>query len=201
MDGTRDITPEVESASPEVEFGPTGRRFRPSVSRGTVWLALAGLAVALLGAQLWREHRQRGPEREAAIAIEAYTEAWSAHDVDAVRAVLAPGATFSSAENLDHPLFTMTGSQLDDLLEGMFDANVSLETTGRVAVVGDGPARASVPQRIGYQVQGLSVVEEGTSLFSLVVVDGEVRIAQHVWWRPQNPRYPSMLWVVDRVTP
>jgi hypothetical protein len=197
MDGVREIEPEPA----EVEFGRSERRLLPARLRAKAWLALAGIAIALLAGQLWREHRQTGPERAAAIAIEAYTEAWTAHDAAGVRAVLAPGATFSSSENLDHPLFTVTGGQLDNLLEGMFEANVSLQTTGRVMVIGDGPARASVPQRIRYEVNGLSVVEDGISHFSLVVRGGETRIAQHIWWRPQNPQYPSMLWVVDGATP
>jgi hypothetical protein len=201
MDGTRDITPEIEPAGPEVEFGPSGRRLLPPGLRARAWLALVGLAVALLAAQLWREHRQSAPEREAAIAIEAYTEAWSAHDADAVRAAMASGSTFASGESLEHPLFSVTGGQLDSLLDGMFEANVSLETTGRVSVVGDGPARASVPQRFRYQINGLNVVEDGVSLYSLVVVNGKLKISQHVWWRPQNPQYPSMRWVVDSSTP
>ncbi|HEY2948709.1 MAG TPA: nuclear transport factor 2 family protein [Micromonosporaceae bacterium] len=197
MDGTRDIDLDPS----EVEFGSSGRSLVPAALRGKVWLALAGLVIALLAGQLWREHRQSGPEREAALAIEAYTAAWNAHDSDGVRAVLAPGATFAEAESLEHPLLTATGGQIDAVLDAMFDAGVSLETTGRVIVVGDGAARATVPQRFGYQVNGLNVSEDGVSLFSLVRVGGGTRIAEHVWWRPQGPQYPSMRWVVDSSTP
>jgi hypothetical protein len=193
MDGTRNL----EVHPPEVEFGPSGRRIAPAWLRGKAWLALVSLLAALLAGQLWREHRQSGPERAAAETIEAYTEAWNAHDADAVRAVLGPGATFSSAELLDHPLFTVAGAQFDTVLDAMFDAAVSLETTGRYTVVGNGRARATVPQRFRYQVNGLDVVEDGISLYTLVVVDHDVKISQHAWWRPQGPRYPSMLWVVD----
>ncbi|HEY3007644.1 MAG TPA: nuclear transport factor 2 family protein [Micromonosporaceae bacterium] len=197
MDGTRDI----DLGTSEVEFGPSARNLVPAALRGKVWLALAGLVIALLAGQLWREHRQSGPERDAALVIEAYTAAWNAHDLDGVRAALAPGATFAEAESLEHPLLTATGDQIDTVLDAMFDAGVALETTGRITVVGVGPVRATVPQRLRYRVNGLDVVEDGVSLVSLVVAGGHMKIAQHTWWRPQNPRYPSMRWVVDSSTP
>jgi hypothetical protein len=165
-----------------------------------VALAVAVTVALVLAGALYRAQRQSDDERAVTAAITAYTAAWNAHDVAAVRATMFPGCTFSASDNIRHePMFTAEwGPSLDNALTKLFASNVTLETRGRVLLAGD-TTRASVAQRYRYTVYGLTVVEDGISHYTLSpATSGRgLRIAQHVWWRPKVPASPSMLWILD----
>jgi hypothetical protein len=165
-----------------------------------VALALAVTVAVVLAGALYRIQRQSDDERAVTAAIAAYTAAWNAHDVSAVRATMFPGCTFSASDNIRHePMFTAEwGPDLDGALTKLFGANLTLETRGRVLMAGDS-TRASVTQRFRYTVYGLNVVEDGISHYTLSPAPSGtgLRIAQHVWWRPKVPASPSMLWILD----
>jgi hypothetical protein len=165
-----------------------------------VALALAVTVALVLAGALYRTQRQSDDERAVTAAIAAYTAAWNAHDLAAVRATMFPGCTFSASDNIRHePMFTAEwGPDLDGALTKLFGANLTLETRGRVLMAGDS-TRASVTQRFRYTVYGLNVVEDGISHYTLSPAPSGtgLRIAQHVWWRPKVPASPSMLWILD----
>jgi hypothetical protein len=165
-----------------------------------VALAVAVIVALVLAGALYRVQHQSDDERAVTAAIIAYTAAWNAHDVAAVRATMFPGCTFSASDNIRHePMFTAEwGPSLDDALTKLFAANVALETRGRVLMAGDN-TRASVAQRFRYTVYGLTVVEDGISHYTLSPAPSRpgLRIAQHVWWRPKVPASPSMLWILN----
>jgi hypothetical protein len=177
--------------------GSPQRELFPPLLRLKAALVVAALAIAALAGVVYLDHRRTGAEQAVASAIDTYTAAWNAHDREAVLAAMTPYATFTAGDNLESPLFRVeVGPDLDRLLDGLFRASVSLETTGPIVLAGDNVSHASVPQRYRYQVYGLAVVEDGHSLFTLVTVDGTLKVAQHVWWRPRRPPSPSMLWAV-----
>jgi hypothetical protein len=198
---TEDLGLVVSSDSPQTgpPADPRKHRSFPLLFRLKAALVAAGLAIAVLGGALYLEHRQTPLERQAADAIETYTAAWNAHDRAAVLAAMTAGGSFAAGDILERPLLSAAvGPELDRLLGSMFSASVSLETTGRL-VLADAPrtARAqhvSVTQRYRYHVYGVPVVEAGISLFTLVPVNGALKVAQHVWWRPLAATAPSMLW-------
>jgi hypothetical protein len=43
-------------------------------------------------------------------------------------------------------------------------------------------------------VAGVSVTEQGVSLFTLVQLQDRPVILEHLWWRPLASQAPSMLW-------
>jgi hypothetical protein len=158
-------------------------------------------AVALAGALYYVQHRSDG-EREAMAAIAAYSRAWNAHDVAAIRKAMAGNGTFAASDALDRgTLFTAyIGPELDRVMAKLFEAGVRLETPGTVVIAGDDPTRASIPQRFSYTVYGLTVHEDGISHYTLgPVSEGNPRlvVVQHVFWRPRTPGNPSMLWILD----
>jgi hypothetical protein len=178
---------------------PPHRRARFSQTlRLKAALAVALLAVAGLAVAMYLDHRQTDEERAVSAAIEAYTAAWNAHDHAALRAAMAPSASFAAGESLEHPLVTVAvaGPEFERLIGSLFRASVSLTTVGPVTPVVERFWRATVPQRYRYEVHGLKVVENGVSLYTLVDIDGTLKVAQHVWWRPLAPQSPSMLWAV-----
>jgi hypothetical protein len=188
----------------EVAFEPTGpsalpepraRRFSPA-ARLKAALAASVVVVAVLAGALYATRYQSATEREMSAAIEAYSAAWNAHDRDAVVAAMAPGARFAAGETLERPLVTAyAGNELDKLLSSMFGASVALKTTGRVTIAGDDTSHATVTQQFRYQVRGIQVAEDGISLYTLAPVNGKLKVAQHMWWRPRAPGAPSMLWL------
>lgn len=160
-------------------------------------LAASCVVVAVLAGVVYVDHHPTGMLATVTKAIDAYTAAWNAHDRAAILAAMAPGATFSASETLERPLFSYSaGPELDRLLDSLFAASVSLDTIGGVTLAGDDTSHATVPQRYRYKTHGLTIVEEGLSLFTLVTVGNTFKIAEHVWWRPRPPTSPSMLWVV-----
>lgn len=189
----------VSSDDPPVRESPPRRlpsAWLPSAWRLKAALVVALLTIAALTVVIYLDHRRTDVERAVDAAIEAYTAAWNAHDRPALLATMGPSATFATGESLEHPLFTgaANGPEFAQLLDSLFRASVSLKTVGPVTVVVERFWRASVPQRYRYEVHGLTVVEDGVSLYTLVDVDGRLKISQHVWWRPLAPRSPSMLW-------
>src|SRR5262245_19374373 len=147
MSDTKQSATPVES---EVIIGPVDPEVGDPTVRLKGLLALVSVAALALGGYIFVEHRRPPAEQAAARAIAAYTKAWNWNDAAGVTAAMAPGASFAAGENLENPLVTaQVGTQLDSLLGPLFDAGVSLETTGRVIMVGDdNDARASVAQRI-----------------------------------------------------
>jgi hypothetical protein len=180
----------------EVSFGATGRSTR--LIRLKVALGLAVAAAVALAGVLYFTQRLSEEELRATEAIAAYTAAWNAHDVGAVRAAMYHSGTFAPSDNIaNNSMFTATvGPELDKVLRALFDANVRLSTEGRVMIADNDPARASVPQRFRYTVYGLRVVEDGISHFTLIPDGGRLKVYQHVWWRPRVPESPSMLWAI-----
>ncbi len=193
-----------------LEGGPPQRRARlgtpdgwgvPPGRGGALAALAAALVVAVLGAALgWgiSAYRDRPDPAEQAVAdaVERYTGALKAHDAGAVAAAMSARGVFSAGEALERPLVgPLRGRELTELLERLFGASLRVETTGDLQIVGSGPYQVTVPQRISYQARGIPVVEEGVSLFTVVVGGGPPVVERHVWWRPYGGVKPSMLWV------
>lgn len=187
-----------DEAGAILRFGRSGRFGR--IDGVKVALAVAVTVALVLAGALYRTQRRSDDERAVTAAIAAYTAAWNARDVAAVKATMFPGFTFSASDNLRRePMFTAEwGPDLDGALTKLFAANVTLQTRGRVLVAGD-ETRASVAQRFRYTVYGLTVVEDGIShyTFSPSPSGPGLKVSQHVWWRPKVPASPSMLWILD----
>jgi hypothetical protein len=191
--------PEPEPAEVEtgwtIRFGRIGR-----LDPLKVTLVIAIVAVLVLAGTLYLTRRQTADERAVSAAIAAYTAAWNAHDIEAVKAAMFPGGTFGASDNIQHESMFIAswGPDLERVLTALFAANVSLETQGRVILAGD-TTRASVVQRFRYTVYGVNVVEDGISHYTLAQADRGtgLRILQHVWWRPRIPGNPSMLWIIE----
>jgi len=125
--------------------------------------------------------------------IEDYSRAVTAHDLVAVRATLMQHAVFAAGEGPDRPTIgPVRGVQLDEMLEGLFRASLSLSTTGRVEITGDGPYQVTAQQTVTYVSNGVAVHEEGVSLYSVVLFDDRPRIARHIWWRPLDSSGPAL---------
>lgn len=201
--GTVSVTVYTPDADDQPAPPPDGKPRDPAGTIRRLKIALAAavaVAVALAGALFVVQHRS-AQEQLVTDAIEAYTRAWNAHDVKAVRRALAANGTFSASDNLERvPIFTAyTGPELERVLGKLFAAGARLETTSRVLIAGDHTTRASVAQKFHYTVYGLPVAEDGLSQFTLTAAengDGLV-VAQHMWWRPRTPDYPSMLWILE----
>jgi hypothetical protein len=170
------------------------RRLRPA-TRVRIAVAAACVVAAVVSVTAYVAMRPTAQESAVTRAIERYTAAWNAHDLDAIHSAMTSSSRFSAGENLDNPLFTMyAGAELDGLLTSVFAAKVVLTTTGPISLAGDDTSHATVPQRFEYDVRGIHVAEDGFSLYTLDNINGRLRIAQHVWWRPVRPGAPSMLW-------
>lgn len=169
------------------------RRLGPALR---VALLVSVLLVGLTATGIWVvSERRAGPDRAVVEALERYTRAWNEHDPVAVRASLAERGTLAAGEHLRRALVgPMDGVELAGLVRRLARADVALETTSPPVVTGTGPYRVAVAQQFSYVVQGVSVHEEGVSLFTLVRADGRLRIAEHTWWRPFGTTSPSMLW-------
>lgn len=167
----------------------------PPGVRGLRWaLAAACALIVVLGGYIGLDHRRPDSERAAVTAVTAYLAAWNAHDAAALRAAMAPRGAFLAGDTFHLPTINVAvGPALDSLLDAMFAAQVSLETTGRVEVQGD-HQHVTVPQRLRYRAYGVDVAEDGVSLFTLIDIDGRPKVAEHMWWRPYPARAPSMLW-------
>ena len=186
---------------PMVVFGSPERdtsRATASVPRRPRWALLVACATALvLAIWVWVDHRRTGPEREAVAAVTAYVDGFNAHSGEAVRAAMAPRGGFGAGDIMRRPLITAAvGPELDRLLGAVFAAGATMEATGRMEVAPDAQ-HVTVPQRMRYHVYGVDVVEEGVSLFTLIEIDGEPKVAEHFWWRPYPARAPSMLWATN----
>jgi hypothetical protein len=195
-------TPEPTEHEPVAEVPPKAGTDR-TVLRLKIGLAAAiAVAVALAGALFVVRH-QSSEEQLVTEAVAAYTRAWNAHDAKAVRAAMALNGTFSASDSLQQmPMFTAySGPELERVLNKLFAAGVTLETTSRVLIAGDHTSRATVAQRFAYTVYGLPVAEDGLSQFTLQAGEGSDRgrlvVAQHLWWRPRPPSSPSMLWILE----
>lgn len=199
MDVDRHLEVTIERPEP----GPADDPPRPPgtrrITRLHVALALAVTVAVVLAGALYYTRHQTDTERKVTEAIVAYTAAWNAHDVAAVRAAMLSGGSFVASDNIEHEAMLSAGwgPDLDRLLTVLFAADVRLETRSRVLVAGDS-TRASVAQRFSYTVYGVRVVEDGISNYTLSPVGYSeyLKVVQHVWWRPRPPRQPSMLWLV-----
>ncbi|HLL67478.1 MAG TPA: hypothetical protein VK453_17470 [Micromonosporaceae bacterium] len=197
-----DGSPGLEPGGDRAADGGDGRQRRRTSRPVFVALALACAALLALAGLRYVEHRQSPTEAAIARAVEAYTDAWNAHDRDAVMAAMSGGANFAASETLQHPLLTAySGPELDRLLDAMFRAGVRLETTGQLSVAGTDRSHASVTQRYQYGTRGLHVVEDGISLYTFAEVGRDLKITQHVWWRPRAATTPSMRWVIEEFSP
>jgi hypothetical protein len=187
--------------TPEPDPPPTRPRFSIRRVRFNGLKVALGLAVATavaLGGALYYTQRLSDGERQATEAITAYTAAWNAHDIGAVRAAMYPSGTFAASDNIAYnSMFTAAvGPDLDRVLTALFAADVRLTVEGRVLLADDG-SRASVAQRFRYTVYGLRVVEDGISHYTLIPDGkGRLKVYQHLWWRPRVPESPSMLWAI-----
>ena len=88
-----------------------------------------------------------------------------------------------------------------ELFAAMFQAGVRLETTGDVIMAGSDRSHASVTQRYHYSTRGLKVVEDGISHYTFAEINDELKITQHMWWRPRGTNAPSMRWVIEDFSP
>jgi hypothetical protein len=184
----------AEAAPPSAD--QTGR----TVLRLKIGLAAAIAAVVAMAGALYYERHRSTEEQLAEAAVAAYTDAWNAHDLDAVKRAMAPNGTFSATDTFERsPLFTAyAGPDLDRVLGKLFNAGASLQTTSKVLISNDRPSRVSVAQRIRYKAYGVPVTEDGLSHFTLGLgPKGRLVVMQHVWWRPFEPDFPSMLWVLE----
>jgi hypothetical protein len=171
----------------------------PTTAHGTrglrVALVLAVLTAVGLAGWIWVDGHRTGAERRAVEAVIAYLDAWNAHDANGVRVAMAPRGGFGAGDNIRRPLIVAgVGPELNRLLDSVFAAGGSLESTGRIEVQRPNTQKITVPQRLRYSVFGVDVVEDGVSMFTLVEIDGRPKVYEHFWWRPYPAKAPSMLW-------
>jgi hypothetical protein len=191
---------EIDLDRPPRAAGEAGRpEPAPAAAAGTrglrVALVLAVLTAVGLGGWIWVDNRRTGAERGAVEAVIAYLDAFNAHDANGVRNAMAPRGGFGAGDNVRRPFIVAgVGPELNRLLDAVFAADGSLESTGRIEVQSPDALKITVQQRMSYTVYGVDVVEQGVSLFTLIEVDGRPKVYEHFWWRPYPARAPSILW-------
>jgi hypothetical protein len=166
----------------------------PRGVRGLRWaLAAAVVLLVALGGYIWLDHHRPASERAAVAAVTVYLKAWNAHDAPAVRAAMAPRGGFVAGDTFLRPIVNAPiGPALDDLMDAVFAADLTFETTAPMRM--QDAQHVTVPQKLHYRVYGFDVVEEGVSLLTLIDIGGVPKVAEHMWWRPYPARAPSLLW-------
>lgn len=158
-------------------------------------LALALVALGVLGVQRWRDEQLTAGQEAAVTAVGRYTDGFDRHDLAAIRGVLADQASFAAGEHLGSVIMgPFRGAELDDFYRSIFRADVHLVTDGPVQVTGTGPWHVSTLQTVTYTVAGVPVTEQAVSLYTLLDRQDSPVVIEHFWLRPLATQVPSMLW-------
>jgi hypothetical protein len=179
------------------EAPPSGPRRRPRlVVVLALLLTVVATSVGLLAARLYQGEQLDARQSAARDAVALYTAALDRHDLTAVHAVSLDQASFAEAEDLRWPMLgPLERSDRDRLFTQLFAAGLRLRSTGPAQVVGEGPYRIVVRQTVHYVAAGITIDEDGMSLFTVVDRPDGPQVSDHIWWRlPRAPK-PSMVWV------
>ncbi len=175
----------MTSVKPPIEEASTGQ---PSVSRNglraliATILALAVMVIALGAWIAYDQTTQAAVPTEIEQLLDDYLAAWEARDEAAFRSVVTEDFVINEYIYHDDPI---RGFGLSEHIRGDIDAVVNLafnsawtnEQVGDPIVTGEGPWFVSVEENW----QGTAVREEGQANYTIVEVDGVLKIANHYW--------------------
>ena len=151
------------------------------------------MAVALVGLGTWVIYDQAttGVDGEIQQVLDDYLAAWEARDEAAVRSVTTEDFVINEYLYHDDRIrgFGLSGIEsgdIDDVVNLGFDTAWTNEHVGDPIVTGEGPWFVSVEENW----EGTAAREEGQANYTIVEVDGVLKIANHYWAGLRSPLFP-----------
>ncbi len=151
------------------------------------------MTVALVGLGTWVIYDQAttGVDGEIQQVLDDYLAAWGARDEAAVRSVTTEDFVINEYIYHDDPI---RGFGLSEHIRGDIDSVVwqgfnsvwTIEQVGDPIVTGEGPWFVSVEENW----EGTAAREEGQANYTIVEVDGVLKIANHYWAGLRSPLFP-----------